>query len=397
MHPRFSIVVAGHLALDMIPDLSMIPEKKFMQAMQPGRLVVVGPSTFSTGGAVSNTGCALNRLGVPVKLIAKVGSDYFGDVVRSIIRDQGKSLEETLIIDSSTTTSFTIIINPPGVDRMFLHCPGANDDFSSEDISDQILQECGLLHFGYPPLMKRMYLDNGKVLIDIFSRAKNAGVSTSLDLAFPNPTSEAGQADWKTILSSVFPYVDIFVPSFEELLFLFHRDQYLQLLKPALGGDVLRAADPEILEELGTELIRLGVGIVMIKLGDRGIYLHTADQTRLAKMGRGRPSDLSIWENKQLWAPCFQVKVAGTTGSGDATIAGFLSAICRDLNPIQAATAAVAVGACNVEAPDSLGGIRTWEETTARIDAGWARLSLVLSHPDWHWNEKANIWEKKGS
>ena len=48
MEPRFSIVVAGHLCLDVIPDLSMIPEKKFMEAMQPGRLVVVGAATFST-------------------------------------------------------------------------------------------------------------------------------------------------------------------------------------------------------------------------------------------------------------------------------------------------------------------------------------------------------------
>ncbi len=51
-----------------------------------------------------------------------------------------------------------------------------------------------------------------------------------------------------------------------------------------------------------------------------------------------------------MWAPCFDVEVVGTTGSGDATIAGFLSALLRDASPEEAMTMAVAVGACNVEA-----------------------------------------------
>jgi sugar/nucleoside kinase (ribokinase family) len=87
--------------------------------------------------------------------------------------------------------------------------------------------------------------------------------------------------------------------------------------------------------------------------------------------------------------------VAGTTGSGDATIAGLLSAISRDLDPIRAATAAVAVGACNVEAPDALSGLRSWSDTMARIDANWSRLPITLSSPHWEWNQDAGIWEKR--
>jgi sugar/nucleoside kinase (ribokinase family) len=49
-----------------------------------------------------------------------------------------------------------------------------------------------------------------------------------------------------------------------------------------------------------------------------------------------------------------------------------LAALLRDVPPERALAIAAAVGACNVEAADALSGVRSWEETLARIDAGWA-------------------------
>jgi sugar/nucleoside kinase (ribokinase family) len=68
------------------------------------------------------------------------------------------------------------------------------------------------------------------------------------------------------------------------------------------------------------------------------------------------------------------VDVVGTTGSGDATIAGFLAALLRDVSPAQAMNIALAVGACNVEAADALSGIRLWGDTLRRITAGWRKV-----------------------
>jgi sugar/nucleoside kinase (ribokinase family) len=94
----------------------------------------------------------------------------------------------------------------------------------------------------------------------------------------------------------------------------------------------------------------------------------------------------------ELWAPCFKVAVAGTTGSGDATIAGFLAGLLRDLPVEQALTMATAVGACNVEAADALSGIRTWEETSWRLACGWERLPLVLESPGWLFDSSRGLW-----
>jgi hypothetical protein len=111
-------------------------------------------------------------------------------------------------------------------------------------------------------------------------------------------------------------------------------------------------------------------------------------------LGRTRPTDWEVWAGRELWAPCFRADVAGTTGAGDTTIAGFLSALLRGLDPYETVTAAVAVGACCVEALDALSGVRSWEDTLERIAGGWDRLPLQLSAPGWYWNEREQLWEK---
>ena len=86
------------------------------------------------------------------------------------------------------------------------------------------------------------------------------------------------------------------------------------------------------------------------------------------------PIDAASWLGVEVLAPCFEPDVlAGTTGSGDATIAGLLAALLRGADPLAAATAATAVGACSVEAPDSTSGIPSWEQVAARIASGWRR------------------------
>ncbi len=159
-----------------------------------------------------------------------------------------------------------------------------------------------------------------------------------------------------------------------------------------LEGDILPAVTPELLADISGELLAMGAKIVGLKLGYRGIYLHTASEAVLQEMGRARPSDVAAWADRELWAPCFQVDVVGTAGSGDATIAGFLSALLRDMTPEQAVNAAVAVGACNVEAADTLSGVRPWDETLRRMAAGWPRRSESVLAPGWRFDDRHGLW-----
>jgi sugar/nucleoside kinase (ribokinase family) len=384
-------IVAGHLCLDIFPSLDHLPRGQFSAIFQPGRLVQAGAARFATGGAVSNTGLALHRLGVPTWLVAKVGDDPFGQIVRAIVAERDPRLTEGIVADSAAMTSYTVIINPPGVDRIFLHCPGANDAFGPADVSDELLARAALFHFGYPPIMRRMYEHGGLALVELLRRARAAGATTSLDMTLPDPSSDSGRADWPAILAAALPYADLFLPSVEELLFMLHRDRYEQL---SALGDLAKQITPDLLSALSAELLGLGAKIVAIKLGERGLYLRTGSRAAMEGLGRARPANWELWIERELWSPCFRANLVGTTGAGDTTIAGFLSALLRGLDPYDSVAIAVAVGACSVEAPDALGGVRSWDDTLARIAGGWAHLPLQLSAPGWDWNERHQLWEK---
>ncbi|HJX46706.1 MAG TPA: PfkB family carbohydrate kinase, partial [Gaiellaceae bacterium] len=207
-------VVAGHVSLDVFPVLQG-PVR-----LEPGRLVVVGPAVMSTGGAVANTGVALHRLGVRVRLVAKIGADLFGRAVLDALAEHGERLADDLIVSAEEATSYTIVINPPGVDRSFLHCPGANQTFSAQDVPYEKLEGVRLFHFGYPPLMPAMYANGGAQLRDMFARVHERGPATSLDVCQPDPEGEAGRVDWQEVLAQALPFVDVFAPSIDDLLFM---------------------------------------------------------------------------------------------------------------------------------------------------------------------------------
>lgn len=362
---KAEVVVAGHICLDVIPQF---PAGTL--AMSPGALLKVGPAIRSTGGAVANTGLALHRLGFAVRLAGKVGDDLFGREILTILRRHGEHLADGMIVSSKDASSYTVVISPPGVDRTFLHCPGANDTLRARDIPAKTFAGARLLHFGYPPLMREMYLHDGRELARIFSGAKRAGLTTSLDMAEPDAASEAGRIDWLALLQKVLPHVDFFEPSLQELLFMVDRPTWARLVKKHGSVSIVRDVDLAMLRRLSEKLIGWGAAGVMIKLGDQGAYLRTTtDARRLQRAGACRPDE--TWLGREIAAPCYCAKVVGTTGSGDCTIAGFLGGLLKGLGPEECLQSAVAVGAASVEAADATSGVPRWSLIQKRLRSGW--------------------------
>jgi sugar/nucleoside kinase (ribokinase family) len=352
------VLVAGHVSLDLFPQLCGPPQ------LEPGRLVVVGPMTSSTGGAVTNTGLALRRLGVGVRLAGKVGADLFG---RAVLDALGPELAGDMIVSDSAATSYTIVISLPGVDRSFLHHPGANATFGADDVRYGQLGDVKLFHFGYPPLMPRMYADGGAQLREMFERVRAAGPVTSLDMCLPDPESAAGRLNWEEVLAATLPVVEVFAPSIDELLFM-------------LEGTTAAVVDRPLLLALTDRLIAMGAAVVAVKLGDRGLYLRvTDDRNRIDRVTARLTLDPHGWRGSEIFSPCFVPRqIAGTTGSGDATIVGLLAGLLRGAGAVDAATAATAVGACSVEAVDPTSGIPDWDTVARRIASGWRRAEAQL-------------------
>ena len=141
----------------------------------------------------------------------------------------------------------------PGVDRIILHNPGANDTFCADDLPMDVIRESALFHFGYPPHMKRMFENEGAELIRMMRLVREAGTVTSLDMSMVDPKSEAGQVDWRSVLEKTLPYVDIFAPSVEELTFMLDRDAYRKIKAKSSDADFTELLDIEAdVEPLGS-------------------------------------------------------------------------------------------------------------------------------------------------
>jgi len=374
------IVVAGHICLDIIPDWRIGSIKTII----PGHILEMSGLKLSTGGAVANTGIALKKLGINTALLGKVGADALGKVILEILKKEGKTLAENMIISGNEVSSYTIVLNPPDTDRVFLHYPGPNHTFTANDIPYEKIKSSRIFHFGYPPLMQKFYENDGKELVKMFQRIRKMKIITSLDMAMPDPESPAGRVDWFKFFKNVLPLVDIFMPSIDELLYMLRPEKYNKIYEKRERFDMV------LLNQLAKQLIDYGTKVVAIKLGDQGLYLRTH---QIEKSNLSSIINHQDWNYRQLLSPCFAAEVKGTTGTGDATIAGFLAELLKGGEPEKCITLATAVGACCVEAVDATEGIRPLPEIIKRVTSGWERLSLSIPLDHWKFDYQYKIWK----
>ena len=371
------VIVAGHACLDITP---LFPQNqqaaKLGNILSPGKLIQMEGVDIHAGGAVSNTGMAMKMLGADVCLMAKTGSDEFGKIISDIYAAQGA--DSGIIVQEGQNTSYSVVLALPGIDRIFLHDPGCNHTFSFEDLPKEKLLGTDLFHFGYPPLMKKMYEDTGSELVRMMKYMKAQGTATSLDLAFVDGESDAGRADWKEILSRVLPYVDFFVPSIEELCFMLDRDRYEAWKTKAGDEDISFSLDVQRdIRPLADKCMELGAKVLLLKCGAPGLYYRTTEVKRLEGLETALGISAEDWSDREGFEASYQPeRVLSGTGAGDTTIAAFLTAMLEGYPFEMCIHLAAAEGASCVEAYDALGGIRPLKELASRIEKGWKKQNF---------------------
>lgn len=243
-------IVAGHLCLDMTPILDRTGSVyDVREVLAPGKTVAVDGLNVTTGGVVANTGIALTVLGVETRVMGIVGNDLIGQAVLDVLRPHG--LDAGVLVVDHERTSYTVVIALPGMDRIFLHDPGANNSFGADDVDYDAVAGARIFHFGYPTLMKRIRADTGQELADMLQRVRSLGTATSLDMTPPDPQSESGQVDWDGLLRRVLPHVDIYMPSAEETLYMLNRPAFDHLNTTPHQSDLLENLDINDVKEMG--------------------------------------------------------------------------------------------------------------------------------------------------
>lgn len=294
----------------MVADVLVWPVDEWPER---GRLRVVERIELRTGGLAHTTALTLARLGVQTAAVGRVGDDAFGTVLIEALRSHG--VHPHVVCDPEVGTSVTVVAVAGGGERSFLHFVGANGRLVPEDVPDGLLASTRILHLGGFFLLPGL---DGEPAARLLERARRAGARTSVDVAW-DP-----QDRWMEALRPCLGHLD----------FLFgNQDELAQL------------AQTEAPHEIARRLRALGVGVVAVKMGERGAYVAAEG-----------------WEGH---VPTFDVPVVDTTGAGDAFCGGFLAAALRGWPWEEVTRFANAVGALCVTAIGGATGVRTFEETIA--------------------------------
>lgn len=328
------IAVAGHICLDLSPSLGLADPTTPAQASrlsdlwEPGALASIGPLGMRLGGAVANTGRALIDLGAPVTAITTVGEDALGSIVRSLVAEEGFQ-DPRIVVCGDHATSYSVILEAPGVDRAILHHTGANGAFDGAGI-DSV--DADILHLGYPSLLPALSAGGGEPLISLLERARDRDMTTSVDLAVIDRTTADDTHDWNRILTATAAVIDVLSPSLDDLT-------------SAIGIEATYS--PSLVDDLAQRFLEAGVGVVAISAGAHGIAVRTGNQARLRRGGAALRPLADRWANASIDVPAFPVSHRVTTnGAGDASTAGLLFALAAGWAPADAVMLAASSAAC---------------------------------------------------
>jgi sugar/nucleoside kinase (ribokinase family) len=305
----FGLIVADLIAQPM--DLRRPPP--------PGGLVALNSLQLTTGGNVCNTGIAMAKLGVQVAAAGVVGDDVLGKAVTDLLQSAGL---DTLCVFTRREhqTSATVVAVEPGGERCFFHTPGVTPLVDADTFRDcfPVFRQCRWVQVGYFGLLPTLTPQLPMVLRDF--REYSPETKVALDTVNPPAAPE--------LLWPILPFVDLFAPSRTEAA--------------ALTG----ASDPVRMAAAFRRHMS-PAAMVAIKLDADGCYVES-------------PSGGAF-------VSAYPIRVVDTTGAGDTWFAGLLTGLIRGMDVAQAAKLANCVAADCCTALGASAGVRSYDETLARL------------------------------
>jgi sugar/nucleoside kinase (ribokinase family) len=364
---KYDAVIAGYICVDLIPEFKK--NKLFTSVsdvLKPGKLIEIGNLNHTLGGLVANTGMAMKKFSKRIYLNGLIGDDFISKIARERLDEIG--LSEGIKTIKNCSTAFSLVIAPPGLDRIFLESLGCSNVFDRSYINYEAISQSRLFHFGYPPLFEHFYLNDGNQLIRMFRKVQSMDVITSLDFSLPDIESESDKVNWPEILQNMLPFVDIFVPSLEEALLIMMPDEYAQMQSFSKDTDMIDKISLDTIRKLGRKIVDFGAKIVLLKSGHRGVYLFTSD---ISSINEKDVLNLKEnWNYRELWCNAYPVnnnKIKNSCGAGDTCVAALLSAILDGEGPDASLKYAAIAGRNNLYCYDIYNELNNWSDMTKEM------------------------------
>jgi sugar/nucleoside kinase (ribokinase family) len=265
---KLDVSVIGELNLDLI--LYGLPQEFMLEHEHLANNLSI---TLGSSSAIFAHNLAL--LGNGVGFSSCIGSDPLGEICVNRLGESGVELSGVKRLNGKTT-GLTVIL-PQRQKRFILTYPGTMYEMSERELDLSYVFSARHLHVSSYFLQKGLQAS----LIDIFRKAKEAGLTTSLD------TNDDPENRWSLDTDLLLKYIDVLLPNEREACKLARVDDVNE------AGDVLSQKVP----------------LLVIKRGAQGAIARVSE------------------EKFSAFPPV--VEVADHVGAGDSFDAGFIHQFIR--------------------------------------------------------------------
>jgi ribokinase len=284
-----SIVVLGSINMDLVARVNQFP--------RPGETITGRAFNTAPGGKGANQAVACARLGAMTRMIGRVGSDYFGKVLKDHLANEGIDVSGVLEDQANHSGVAMIMVNQQAENNIII-IPGPNGSVGNDDLArlDQVLADARvlLLQFEIPmdTVQKAAHMAHAR------------GVQVMLD---PAPA--------RALPLDLYRSVDFLTPN---------QGEAAALVGFPINSerDALKAC--QVLRERGTAW-------VIIKMGEKGVFVAGSEGFRAY--------------------PAIPVKAVDTVAAGDAFNGAMAAALNDGLSIEQAVQWGLAGGAWAVTRP----------------------------------------------
>lgn len=307
---RYDVMCLGLATVDIIAGI-LEPEALMRDTTYLETL------SMQIGGDAVNQATVLSRLGCKTGLVALCGNDFWGTYLIDSLRKEGVDCSK-ISVDGNIPTTVSIVMLDAGKERHFACRKGGMDYFNETHVDLTAIREAKIVSLASNLALKSL---DGPPTCELFAYARKHGAVTAADYSIGKDDENVD----KSMVSEMLKHTDYIMPSYSEASIITGESEVERIIEAFLD---------------------FGATNIILKLGDKGCYVHTKD----------------ISEQINSYA----AKVVDTTGAGDCFAAGFLFGMSEGRDIKSCAKLACAAGAIGVESVGANVGLRTKEQLLQR-------------------------------